>query len=62
MNKSCSSTGQCYCRPRFSGDKCHVIESGFYVPNVDSMTFQAEKALAVTVSVVTAVFVLLIIT
>ncbi|XP_015765926.1 PREDICTED: laminin subunit gamma-1-like [Acropora digitifera] len=48
VNKSCSSTGQCYCRPRFSGDKCHVIESGFYVPNVDSMTFQAEKALAVT--------------
>ena len=38
-----------------------MIESGFYVPSVDSMTFQAEKALAVTVSIVTALFVLLII-
>lgn len=60
LNKSCSSTGQCYCRRRFSGDKCHVIESGFFVPSVDSMTFQAENALAVTVSVATAIFVLLI--
>ena len=37
-----------------------MIESGFFVPSVDSMTFQAENALAVTVSVATAIFVLLI--
>ena len=50
VNKSCSSTGQCYCRPRFSGDKCDEIESGFFVPSVDFMTFEAEDAMAVIVS------------
>ena len=50
VNKSCSSTGQCFCRPRFSGLKCDVIEPNFFLPSVDFMTFQAEDAFAVSVS------------
>ena len=50
VNKSCSSSGQCYCRPRFSGDKCDVIDPGYFLPSVDFMTFQAEDATPRTVS------------
>ena len=52
FNTSCSSSGQCFCRPRFSGDKCDVIEPGFFVPSVDFMTFHAEDATPKTVSTV----------
>ena len=51
FNTSCSSSGQCYCRPRFSGAKCDVIDPGFFVPSVDFMTFQAEDATPITVSI-----------
>lgn len=51
FNTSCSSSGQCYCRPKFSGDRCNVIDPGFFVPSVDFMTFQAEDATPVTVSI-----------
>ena len=49
VNTSCSSSGICYCRPKFSGDKCDKINEGFFVPSVDFMTFQAEDATPITV-------------
>ncbi|KAK3701048.1 hypothetical protein QZH41_008153, partial [Actinostola sp. cb2023] len=42
MNVTCNSTGGCFCRPRFYGLKCQSIESGYFVPSVDSLTVQAE--------------------
>ncbi|PFX13764.1 Laminin subunit gamma-1 [Stylophora pistillata] len=48
VNTSCSSSGKCYCRPKFSGDKCEKIDEGFFVPSVHFMTFQAEDATPIT--------------
>lgn len=44
VNISCNSTGGCYCRHNFYGLKCDQIQTGFYVPSVGQLTYEAEDA------------------
>ena len=44
VNISCNSTGGCYCRNNFYGLKCDQIRTGFYVPSVGQLTYEAEDA------------------
>ena len=37
-------SGQCKCRPNFKGRRCEVPENSYYCPNLDRLTFEAEKA------------------
>ena len=50
VNITCDQdTGHCYCREKFSGENCTVLEQGYYVPGVPEMTYEAEQVSAITV-------------
>ena len=52
VNISCTSSGNCYCRPKFSGQKCEIIADGFFVPSVGALTYEAEETELSPVSVI----------
>uniref|UniRef100_A0AC35F6W6 Laminin subunit beta-1 n=1 Tax=Panagrolaimus sp. PS1159 TaxID=55785 RepID=A0AC35F6W6_9BILA len=37
-------TGTCKCRPHFSGRRCDTTDSSYYCPNIDHLTYEAEKS------------------
>lgn len=37
-------TGQCACRPHFSGRRCDTTDSSYYCPSIDYHTYEAERA------------------
>ncbi|CAB4020635.1 Hypothetical predicted protein [Paramuricea clavata] len=45
VNITCDQTsGNCYCREKFSGRNCAGLQPGYYVPGVPEMTYEAEQA------------------
>lgn len=45
MDNQCdTASGQCRCRPHFSGRRCDEPESGYFCANLDYYTYEAEEA------------------
>ncbi|XP_028407647.1 laminin subunit alpha-like [Dendronephthya gigantea] len=45
VNITCEqTTGSCFCREKFTDNNCSTLETGYYVPGVPEMTYEAEQA------------------